>query len=446
MVSRHDGVVEIKFSDQDLAQVVKVCQDLIAIDSRNWGLGEATGEAEAADYVANHLKSLGLNPIKLGPDSKRTSVLCEIKGKDSNAEKTIIHAHLDVVPFNEEEWAAHPLSAEIIDGAIYGRGAVDMKNGIAMVLTSLGVLLKNSWKPNGDIKLAFFADEEAGGILGSHWVVDNHPEFFTGAKYAVGEVGGFSTSLSDGVRLYLIETAQKGIAWMNLKAKGTAGHGSMINSDNAVLKISQAVERISNHEFPLTLHESVKHLLLETAEITKTDFDAKDPEKTADLLIGLSKIVKATLRDTANPTMLAAGYKANVIPSEASAVIDGRFLPGNQESFVETIKTLAGDQVEVSFQNLDVALNAPFSGSLIENMINAISIEDPAARVVPYMLSGGTDAKALSKLGVMGYGFMPLMLPRDLDFAALFHGKNERIPTQSLQFGLRAFCRFLAKI
>jgi acetylornithine deacetylase/succinyl-diaminopimelate desuccinylase-like protein len=423
--------------------VVKICRDLIQIDTRNWGQGESAGEAVAGDYVVDFLKTLGLSPTVVGPNSKRTSVICEIKGTDPNAEKIVLHTHLDVVPFVQDEWTLHPLSGEISDEVIYGRGAVDMKNGIAIVLASLKHLIDTGWRPVADIKLAFFADEEAGGLLGSHWVVDNHRDFFDGVKYAIGEVGGFSTSLEDGVRLYLIETAQKGIAWMNLTAKGTAGHGSMINSDNAIEKLNQALARISNHEFPLTLHQSVKMLLEETASLSNTKFDAQDPEKTADLLIGLAKIVKATLRDTANPTMLNAGYKANVVPEEATAVVDGRFLPGNQESFLSTIKDLAGPDIEISFQNLDVALSAPTSGALIEKMTQSITQEDPAARVVPYMLSGGTDAKALSKLDISGYGFMPLLLPKELDFASLFHGKNERIPISSLQFGLRSFVRFL---
>jgi len=442
----HDGLVSenLLLDDQDL--VVDICRALIQIDTQNWGQGEATGELAAAEYVANFLREVGLSPFIVGPDSKRSSVLCEVKGLDSEAEKIVIHAHLDVVPFVKSEWDFSPLSAEVSDQVIFGRGAVDMKNGIAIVLASLKNLLSSGWRPQADIKLAFFADEEAGGLLGSHWVVDNHRDFFDGVRYAIGEVGGFSTSLKDGVRLYLIETAQKGIAWMNLTAKGTAGHGSMINTDNAVKKLTQALARINDHKFPITLHESVKTLLSETAEITNTTFDPNDPEKTADLLIGLAKIVKATFSDTANPTMLNAGYKANVVPDKASAVIDGRFLPGNQDTFLATMKDLAGTEIDISFQNLDVALSAPFSGSLVEKMTQAICLEDPAARVVPYMLSGGTDAKALSKLNILGYGYMPLLLPKDLDFASLFHGKNERIPISSLQFGQRTFTRFLKTI
>ena len=427
-------------------KVVEICRELIQIDSRNWGLGESSGERATADYVFEKLTQMGLSPVRVGPSPDRSSVLCEVVGKNPHAEKIVLHAHLDVVPFDESEWLYHPLSAEVVDDVIYGRGAVDMKNGVAMILAALAELTKNNWQPNQSLLLAFFADEEAGGILGSHWVVDNQRDFFEGAKFAVGEVGGFSTSLAGGVRLYLIETAQKGIAWMKLNAKGTAGHGSMINNDNAVTEIASAVSRISSHKFPLTLHESVLTLLEETAVITKTKFDPKDPEKTADLLIGLSKIVRATLRDTANPTILSGGYKANVIPSEASAVIDGRFLPGNQNDFISTIKSLAGEKIDIQFQNLDVALSAPFDEEIVNSMIEAISAEDPAARVVPYMLSGGTDAKALSKLNIAGYGFMPLQLPNDIDFASLFHGKNERVPISSLQFGVRTFKRFLASL
>ncbi len=438
LVSRQDGYME--------ENVIKICRELIQIDSRNWGLGKSSGESDIAQYVINKLQEIGLNPISVGPDSKRTSVLCELKGSDENLAKVLIHAHLDVVPFDEADWSFHPLSAEIANDTIYGRGAVDMKNGVAMILATLEELLKNNFHPRATLLFAFFADEEAGGILGSHWVVDHHKDFFHGAKYAVGEVGGFSTSLADGIRMYLIETAQKGIAWMELNAKGSAGHGSMINSDNAVSEVAAAVNRIANHKFPLTLHESVLELLRETAEITGTHLDVNDPEATANLLKGLEKIVKATLRDTANPTMLNAGYKANVIPGFAQAVIDGRFLPGNQESFLQTIKDLAGEKIDVKYQNLDVALSAPFEDPLVGKMVEAISVEDPAARVVPYMLSGGTDAKALSKLNITGYGFMPLQLPSDLDFASLFHGVDERIPISSLQFGVRTFKRFLMSL
>jgi acetylornithine deacetylase/succinyl-diaminopimelate desuccinylase-like protein len=291
-----------------------------------------------------------------------------------------------------------------------------------------------------------FADEEAGGKYGSHYVVNNHGEYFDNASEAVGEVGGFSHTLSNGVRLYLIETAQKGIAWMKLTAKGTAGHGSMINSDNAISKISRAINSLTNYKFPITLRDAVLHLLQETAHATNQQFDPKDPEKIILQLGTLAKLVSATTKNTVNPTMLNAGYKVNVIPGEASAYVDGRFLPGNQESFLNEIKTIVGEEIDVEAETFDVALEAPFENDLVSKMITSLEKEDPLAKVVPYMLSGGTDAKAMSKFGIKAYGFTPLMLPNDLDFTSLFHGHDERIPIDSLKFGARTMYRFLTEI
>jgi acetylornithine deacetylase/succinyl-diaminopimelate desuccinylase-like protein len=312
-----------------------------------------------------------------------------------------------------------------------------------MILASLFELVKSGWRPKRSITLVFFADEEAGGALGSHFVTKNYPEYFQNCTEAVGEVGGFSHTLSNGVRLYLIETAQKGIAWMKLSATGNAGHGSMINNENAIAKISKAITNLSNHKFPITIKDSVRSLLEETALAHGTKFDEKDPEKIVALLGTLTKLVSATLANTANPTMLNAGYKVNVIPGEASAHVDGRFLPGNAETFLEDIRNIVGEDIKVEAETFDVALEAPFDTNIVHLMTESLAAEDPAARVVPYMLSGGTDAKALSKFGIKGYGFTPLLLPNDLDFTSLFHGHDERVPISSLKFGARTMHRFI---
>jgi acetylornithine deacetylase/succinyl-diaminopimelate desuccinylase-like protein len=233
---------------------------------------------------------------------------------------------------------------------------------------------------------------------------------------------------------------------MKLTAKGTAGHGSMINSDNAISKISRAINSLTNYKFPITLRDAVLHLLQETAHATNQQFDPKDPEKIILQLGTLAKLVSATTKNTVNPTMLNAGYKVNVIPGEASAYVDGRFLPGNQESFLNEIKTIVGEEIDVEAETFDVALEAPFENDLVSKMITSLEKEDPLAKVVPYMLSGGTDAKAMSKFGIKAYGFTPLMLPNDLDFTSLFHGHDERIPIDSLKFGARTMYRFLNEI
>jgi len=427
-------------------RVVQYCQDLIRFDTTNFGNAKSNGETKAAEYVSNILDELNIDYKIVGPDKQRTSVVASIEGADKNLPGIVLHGHLDVVPVERDKWSKPAFEAIIDQNMIWGRGAVDMKNGNAMILASLYELIKSGWKPKRTISLVFFADEEAGGLFGSHYVTTNYPEYFENATEAIGEVGGFSHTLSNGVRLYLIETAQKGIAWMKLTAKGTAGHGSMTNNDNAINKISTAITNLSAHKFPITIKDSVRGLLEETAIAHGMKFDENDPEKVVALLGTLAKLVSATLSDTANPTMLSAGYKVNVIPGEATAYVDGRFLPGNSDTFLKEIKTVVGKDISVEAETLDVALEAPFKSGIVESMINALSIEDPAAKVVPYMLSGGTDAKAMSKFGIKGYGFTPLLLPNDLDFTSLFHGHDERIPISSLQFGARTMHRFIKEL
>ncbi|MFZ9875475.1 MAG: M20/M25/M40 family metallo-hydrolase [Candidatus Nanopelagicales bacterium] len=427
-------------------KVVKICADLIKIDTTNFGNNESVGENIAAEYVSEFLNALKIENKIVGPDNKRCSVLARIQGTNNELSDLVLHGHLDVVPVEKEKWTKDAFAAVIEKDLLWGRGAVDMKNGNAMILGSIAQLIKEGWKPKRNITIAMFADEEAGGKYGSHYVVNNHGEYFDNASEAVGEVGGFSHTLSNGVRLYLIETAQKGIAWMKLTAKGTAGHGSMINSDNAISKISRAINSLTNYKFPITLRDAVLHLLQETAHATNQQFDPKDPEKIILQLGTLAKLVSATTKNTVNPTMLNAGYKVNVIPGEASAYVDGRFLPGNQESFLNEIKTIVGEEIDVEAETFDVALEAPFENDLVSKMITSLEKEDPLAKVVPYMLSGGTDAKAMSKFGIKAYGFTPLMLPNDLDFTSLFHGHDERIPIDSLKFGARTMYRFLKEI
>jgi acetylornithine deacetylase/succinyl-diaminopimelate desuccinylase-like protein len=321
-----------------------------------------------------------------------------------------------------------------------------MKDMDAMMLATVRNWARTGYQPPRDIALVFFADEEAGGSYGSRWMVENRPDVFAGCNEAISEVGGFSITLENKARLYLIETAQKGIHWMRLVAEGRAGHGSMVHPDNAVTAVAEAVARIGNYEWPLRRSKSVDELLERVAEVLGVEYNPNDPEPLVARLGPVARLVGATLRNTANPTRLNAGYKENVIPQSASAVIDGRFLPGFEDELNETIRTLAGEKVRVETITSDIALEAAFEGAMVENMVNSILAEDPEGIPVPYTLSGGTDNKALSHLGIKGYGFSPLKLPADLDFTALFHGIDERVPVESLKFGARVLDRFLRNV
>ena len=426
-------------------ETITLCQEMIRIPSVNYGEGRGDEKA-MAEYVATKLAEVGIKSELIETAPNRVNVVAKIEGSDKSRPGLVLHGHIDVVPANADDWSVDPFSGEIKDGFIWGRGAVDMKDMDAMILATVRMWQRVGYKPPRNILLAFFADEEAGSDYGSRWLVKNRPELFNGYSEAVSEVGGFSLTITGGHRLYLVEAAQKGINWMKLSAKGTAGHGSFINPDNAVTKVADAVSRIGNYEWPQLETKTSGLLFRKIAQLTGDKYDQKNVKPLLKHLGGAVKMLGATISNTANPTMLEAGYKVNVIPQSASAVVDGRFLPGYEDQLQETIKRLAGDDIEVEMITRDIALEVEFAGSLVDAMCKAITGEDKEGIPVPYLMSGGTDNKALSDLGIIGYGFSPLKLPENLDFFALFHGVDERVPIDGLKFGVRVLYEFLDNI
>ena len=424
-------------------EVVELCRDLIRFESVNDGTGRGKGEREAAEHVAGLLAEVGLEPQVLESERNRTSVVTRVEGEDRSRPALLIHGHLDVVPAEPKEWTYDPFAGEIADGMLWGRGAVDMLDMDAMTLAVVRDRLRTGRKPARDVVLAFVADEEAGGVHGAQWLVNDHPGLFEGCTEAISEVGGFSLSVNDDLRLYMIETAQKGMAWMRLTATGTAGHGSMVNHDNAVTALCEAVARLGRHEFPVHVTKTVRAFLDEVGEAFGLELDPDDMQATVAKLGPLARIVGATLRNTANPTMLDAGYKHNVIPGRASAMVDGRYLPGYADEWERELDEVLGPDVVREYVHYDIALETEFEGALVDAMSRCLTAEDPGARAVPYMLSGGTDAKSFSRLGMRCFGFSPLRLPAGLDFSGMFHGVDERVPLDSLRFGVRVLDRFL---
>ena len=424
-------------------EVVELCRDLIRIDTSNPGDHSGPGERAAAEYVAGKLAEVGLEPRIFESHAKRASVVARVEGEDPSRDALLLHGHLDVVPAQASDWTVDPFSGEIRDGCLWGRGAVDMKDMDAMILAVVRQRLREGRRPPRDVVLAFLADEEAGGAWGAKWLVNDHPELFEGCTEAVGEVGGFSLTVPGDKRLYLIETAEKGIAWMRLTARGTAGHGSMVRPDNAVTALAAAVARLGEYEFPLRLTKSVRAFLERACDAYGVPFDPDNPEEALNELGPLARVIGATLRNTINPSMLSAGYKVNVIPQEAVAQVDGRFLPGYEAEFLSTVDELLGPDVTRDFVHHDIALETDFDGALVEAMETALTSEDPGAVPVPYSLSGGTDAKSFSRLGMRCFGFAPLLLPPELDFSGMFHGIDERVPLDGLRFGVRVLDRFL---
>jgi acetylornithine deacetylase/succinyl-diaminopimelate desuccinylase-like protein len=423
-------------------EVVALCRDLIRIDTSNRGDNSGPGERQAAEHVAALLTDVGLEPTVLESDTNRASVVARIAGTDQSRPALLIHGHLDVVPADASDWQVHPFSGEVRDGCVWGRGAVDMKDMDAMTLAVIRQRMREGRRAPRDIVLAFLADEEAGGTYGARWLVDNHPGLFEGVTEAISEVGGFSVTFG-GRRLYLVEIAEKGLAWMRLTARGTAGHGSMLQKDNAVTELAEAIARIGRHDWPIQLTPAVEAFFTEAAAAFGVDFDPAGLPQLLDKVGSLSRLTGATVRHTLNPTVLDAGYKVNVVPQHATAQVDGRFLPGHEDGFFAEVDKLLGPHVEREFIHHDIAVETTFDGDLVDAMKDALLAEDPDGKAIPYCLSGGTDAKSFSRLGIRCFGFAPLQLPPDLDFSGMFHGVDERVPTDALQFGTRVLDRFL---
>ncbi len=424
-------------------EVVEMCRDLIRIDTSNTGDDSGPGERVAAEYVAEKLAEVGLEPRIIEGVPGRANVVARWGGDIGPG--LLLHGHLDVVPAQASDWQVDPFSGEIQDGYVWGRGAVDMKDFDAMLLDVVRQRQRSGRIPTRPITLCFTADEEAGGHRGAEILVEQRVEELMDCTEAVGEVGGFSTTVR-GRRIYLIEAAEKGMAWMKLTARGTAGHGSMINPDNAVTRLAGAVARIGAHQWPVVLTPAMEVLLATVADLAGTEATPQNAESLVDEFGGAARMLGAALRNISTPTMLDAGYKVNVIPTDATAHVDGRFLPGHEDDFFATLAHLCGDGIDLGFLSHQQPWESPSTGDLMDAMTRSLQAEDPEALVAPYLMSAGTDAKHFTRLGMTSYGFAPLRLPADLDFTGLFHGVDERVPVDALQFGARVMDRFLDEV
>ena len=426
---------------EELSETARIARDLIRFDTSNWGNGVANSETEAAHYVGDYLESIGLTPTYIDSEPGRTSVITRVAGANPELPALVVHGHLDVVPVDPERWSVDPFAGEIRDGMLWGRGAVDMKDMDAMILTALREMHDTGQKPNRDLVVAFFADEENGGKYGSHHVVTQHPELFAGATEAISEVGGYSVTIGER-RAYLLQTGEKALVWATLTAHGTAAHGSRVIANNAVTKLAEAVVKLGRAEWPVQMTSTTSALVAAVAEILGLDpaGDPRDIIRATGLAAGF---LEPSLSTTSNPTQLNAGYKHNVIPDTASAAIDIRPLPGHEDEVLARVRDIVGPDIDISIATQDVGLENAFAAPIVDAMAKALRAQDPGATMLPYLLSGGTDNKAMALLGIAGYGFAPLRLPADLDFPSLFHGVDERVPLDALDFGHRVLTDFL---
>ncbi|MEU3270081.1 M20/M25/M40 family metallo-hydrolase [Saccharomonospora sp. NPDC006951] len=434
----------------DTPDVVDLCARLIRFDTTNLGGGQSEGERDAAEFTGEVLAAAGVESRIYESAPGRANLVARIPGSDPTLPALLVQGHLDVVPADPAEWRLPPFSGEVRDGFLWGRGAVDMKDFCAMVLAAVHAMAAAGKTPRRDIVLAFVADEEDKGEFGAHWLVAAHPGLFEGCAVAISESGGYTYHVKDAgdrpVRLYPVGTAERGTAHLRLTAKGRAGHGSRRNPDNAVVKLIAALHALAVHEWPITLTPSVRAFLLRTGEALGVKVDLGDVDATLARLGPAAALAESTVRNSTTPTMLQAGYKVNVIPGTATALVDTRVLPGTEEALLTDIDGLLGPGVEREFAAHQAAVEAPVDSPWFDAMASALRAEDPGAVVVPYCLGGGTDAKAFASLGIDCYGFAPLWLPEGFRYREMAHGVDERVPVAGLRFGARVLERLLTTI
>ena len=426
-------------TDQRPAEdVLLLCRALLRIDTTNAGDDDGPGERVAAEYAASALTDAGLTPQVLESAPRRANVVTRWDGLDRSRPPLLVHGHLDVVPAVASDWTHPPFAGEVVDDVLWGRGAIDMKHFIAQLLAVVARRQREGRPPARDVVLVFTADEEHTGRRGAFWLAEEHREVFDGVVDAVGEGGGFTMTLPNGRRLYPLGTGEKGLLWATVTATGRAGHGSMVNHENAVTRLAEAVARVGAHDFPQELTPTTRALLLVLADELGVDAESAlaDPDALVSVMGSMADDLRAAFRHMANPTMLDAGYKSNVIPGSASGVIDGRFLPGGEQQFLAVLDDLLGEHVTREAIWHDPAYEGPLTGAVPDAIAVALAAIDPDGRVAPYLDTGGTDAKAFVPLGIQSYGWTPLLLPAELDYPALFHGIDERVPGSALRFGV----------
>ncbi|MCA1654923.1 MAG: M20/M25/M40 family metallo-hydrolase, partial [Pseudonocardiaceae bacterium] len=431
-----------------IISVEELCAELIRFDTTNLGDGESKGEREIAEFVAERLTDAGLMPTVLERSPGRSNVVARIAGADPSLPPLLVHAHLDVVPADPAEWTVPPFAGVVRDGYVWGRGAVDMKDMCASLLTVMSRWSLAGTRPRRDIVLAFVADEEDRGEWGAHWLVAEHPALFADCAAAIGESGGYtvraSTATGTPIRLYPVATAERGTAHLRLTATGRAGHGSRRNNDNAVVKLVHALARLADHQWPVHLTPAVRAFLDTAGPALGVPVDDSDMDATLRRLGPAAKIIENTVRNSTTPTVLSAGYKVNVIPGVATALVDTRVLPGTEDALTAEIDRLIGPDVQREFVQHRRGVQAPVTSPWFDAMADSLRAFDPEGVVVPFCMGGGTDAKAFAALGIDCYGFAPLYLPEGFDHRLMAHGVDERVPVAGLRFGVNVLDRFLS--
>ena len=423
-------------------ELITRVRDLLGLDTRN----PPGNEVLAARYLHALFEAEGISGTIVGPSRDRGTFIARLTG-DGSAPPLLLMSHTDVVAVEPEKWTHGPFSGDIADGFIYGRGALDMKQMVAMEAMTMLLLKRTGAQLKRDVIYMAAADEECGGDAGAGWVVEHRPELIQ-AEYALNEGGGSGFEIN-GRRYYPVQTAEKGTVRFRIRTYGRPGHGSVPHKENAILKLAAILAKFAPDLLPVHFTDTLRGYIAgiastQPADIAQTLHAVLTDEASADAAIdrlpleeALKQRIHAMLRNTVTPTVLKAGSQINVIPSEAEALIDGRNLPGwTPEMFLEELRSVIGNEAEIAFLDPSSPLEADLQSPLFDTIKDVLNERDPGATAVPFLLTGGTDAKHVTKLGTKVYGFAPGLYAGEGESRRV-HSHDERVSIRSLQWGVR---------
>ena len=425
----------------------ELLQNLIRFDTTN----PPGNETECVFYINELLTGAGYKTKLFYKDSNRPNLIASLKGKDTAA-PLLLYGHVDVVTTSGQEWTHPPFEGKITDGYVWGRGALDMKGGIAMMLAAFLRAKAEGLTPAGDVVLAILSDEEAGGACGAKYLVENHADEFEGIQYAIGEFGAFVLHMGH-KRFYPIQVAEKQLCWLKATVQGPGGHGSLPMRGGAMAKLAQLLRLLDRHRLPVhitptirqTLTGMVSNLPFPTSLILRQLLRPRLTDNLLNLLGEKGRIFDPLLHNTVNATIVRGGDQINVVPSEIVLEMDGRLLPGySPGDMIAELREIIGDEVKLEVVWHEPGPSEPNMG--LFNTLSGILREiDPEGVPLPLLLSGVTDARFFSQLGVQTYGFLPMNLPADFNFAQAIHAADERIPVDSVRFGSDAIYKLLQR-
>jgi acetylornithine deacetylase/succinyl-diaminopimelate desuccinylase-like protein len=426
--------------------VTELLQELIRFDTTN----PPGDEAACVEFIRAQLEAAGCETELYAKEPSRPNLLARIGG--GAAPPLLLQGHVDVVTTAGQAWTHPPFEGRLADGAVWGRGALDMKAGVAMLVDGFLRAKRENVALPGDLVLLVLSDEENGGDLGARFLVEEHPELFAGMRYALGEFGGF-TLHAGGRRFYPIQVAEKQICWLKATIRGPGGHGAMINRGGTLARLGKLLSDLDRKRMPVHVTPVVRDsieaiagvLPRARAAVLRSLLTPRLNDGALRLLGTQAAMFEPMLRNTVNATIVRGGSKINVVPSEIELELDGRALPGvSPEQLIAELQTLVGRDVELELVRHDAGPAEPDLG-LFETLAGVIRELDPEGIPIPLLQIGVTDGRFFSRAGVQTYGFLPMRLPEDFAFAKLIHAADERIPVDALEFGAEAVFRAIQR-